>query len=199
MECPQAKSLWAQEMQIINVGRLKQSMLIFESLENTEKQKEKEKPHIPLPLPQDSLFSSTCCFTQWKPPRTYRGTWQIHRWKMIWRERIDSVWYLATGWFNYFSNIKKISLLRSLNMNFKEIHKSSTKILWGGNEPFCTFMHLYICRGGRDSFSNSPHTEFPLWNSLTVLSKCWIRTVLIVLCGCETNIWSEVRSMLLEK
>lgn len=111
----------------------------------------------------------------------------------------DSVWYLATGWFNYFSNIKKISLLRSLNMNFKEIHKSSTKILWGGNEPFCTFMHLYICRGGRDSFSNSPHTEFPLWNSLTVLSKCWIRTVLIVLCGCETNIWSEVRSMLLEK
>ena len=56
MKCPQAKSLWAQEMQITNVGRQKQSMLIVESLENTEKQKEKEKPHIPPPPPQDSLF-----------------------------------------------------------------------------------------------------------------------------------------------
>ena len=150
----------------------KQSMLIVESLENTRKQKEKEKPHIPPPPPQDSLVSSTCCFTQWKPHRTYRGTWPVHRWKMIWRERFDSIWSLTTGWFHCFSNVKKISLLRSLNMNFKETHKSSTKILLGGNELFCTFVHLCIFRGGRDSFSNSPHIEFPLWNSLTVLSKC---------------------------
>lgn len=61
----------------------KQSMLIVESLENTKKQKEKEKPHIPPPPPRDSLVSPTCCFTQWKPHRTYRGTGQIHRWKVI--------------------------------------------------------------------------------------------------------------------
>lgn len=113
------------------------------------KAKGRSKPHIPHPRPpRQSLFFCMLFYTVQVTEHLQsisRGRW------MRWRDRFDNTWYRPLGGLIVFL-IRRNLITQIIEYEFQRCPHSSTPMFWGGNWPFCYFMHPCICRGERRDF-----------------------------------------------
>lgn len=124
---PIGRGLMSSEFQVTNLWGNKSNPCSSQKAWKTPKRKRKEKTSLsPTPTLRQSLLFCIL-FAQWKSCCTQR---HITDSQMEGDGRREIWWYMTStaGWFHCFSNKKKISLLRSLNMNFKDIQNHSDSL-----------------------------------------------------------------------